>query len=113
MKVTALKQHRATYSTDVLTPNKAKSQALAAVLLQIKQLGNVTVTVSVPPPNQEEVAARLDVPIATLRTWLSRLERAGPGRHGGGVRGAGPEPYAVVVGSLVGRARKLLHRGRR
>ena len=25
------------------------------------------------PPNQEEVAARLGVPIATLRTWLSRL----------------------------------------
>ena len=25
------------------------------------------------PPNQQEVAARLGVPIATLRTWLSRL----------------------------------------
>lgn len=25
------------------------------------------------PPNQEDVAARLGVPIATLRTWLSRL----------------------------------------
>ncbi len=28
---------------------------------------------SVTPPNQEEAAARLGVPIATLRTWLSRL----------------------------------------
>jgi RNA polymerase sigma-70 factor (ECF subfamily) len=28
---------------------------------------------SVKPPNQEEAAARLGVPIATLRTWLSRL----------------------------------------
>lgn len=27
------------------------------------------------PPNQEEVAARLGVPIATLRTWLSRLRQ--------------------------------------
>ena len=26
-------------------------------------------------PNQEEVAARLDVPIATLRTWISRLRQ--------------------------------------
>ena len=26
-------------------------------------------------PNQEEVAARLGVPIATLRTWLSRLRQ--------------------------------------
>ena len=31
--------------------------------------GNVT------PPNQEEAAARLGVPIATLRTWLSRLRQ--------------------------------------
>jgi len=30
---------------------------------------------SVTPPNQEEVAARLGVPIATLRTWLSRLRQ--------------------------------------
>jgi DNA-directed RNA polymerase specialized sigma24 family protein len=28
---------------------------------------------SLTPPNQEEAAARLGVPIATLRTWLSRL----------------------------------------
>src|SRR6267154_4039399 len=28
---------------------------------------------SITPPNQEEAAARLGVPIATLRTWLSRL----------------------------------------
>jgi RNA polymerase sigma factor (sigma-70 family) len=27
------------------------------------------------PPNQEEAAARLGVPIATLRTWLSRLRQ--------------------------------------
>jgi DNA-directed RNA polymerase specialized sigma24 family protein len=27
------------------------------------------------PPNQEEAAARLRVPIATLRTWLSRLRQ--------------------------------------
>ena len=27
------------------------------------------------PPNQEEVATRLGVPIATLRTWLSRLRQ--------------------------------------
>jgi DNA-directed RNA polymerase specialized sigma24 family protein len=27
------------------------------------------------PPNQEEVAARLGVPIGTLRTWLSRLRQ--------------------------------------
>jgi DNA-directed RNA polymerase specialized sigma24 family protein len=27
------------------------------------------------PPNQEEVAARLGVPVATLRTWLSRLRQ--------------------------------------
>ena len=27
------------------------------------------------PPNQEDVAARLGVPIATLRTWISRLRR--------------------------------------
>jgi DNA-directed RNA polymerase specialized sigma24 family protein len=27
------------------------------------------------PPNQDEVAARLGVPVATLRTWLSRLRR--------------------------------------
>src|SRR5262249_19691775 len=27
------------------------------------------------PPNQEEVAARLGVPIATLRTWVSRLRQ--------------------------------------
>jgi DNA-directed RNA polymerase specialized sigma24 family protein len=30
---------------------------------------------SLTPPNQEEVAARLGVPIATLRTWLSRLRQ--------------------------------------
>ena len=30
---------------------------------------------SVTPPNQEESAARLGVPIATLRTWLSRLRQ--------------------------------------
>jgi RNA polymerase sigma-70 factor (ECF subfamily) len=30
---------------------------------------------SVTPPNQEEAAARLGVPIATLRTWLSRLRQ--------------------------------------
>ena len=30
---------------------------------------------SVTPPNQEETAARLGVPIATLRTWLSRLRQ--------------------------------------
>jgi RNA polymerase sigma factor (sigma-70 family) len=30
---------------------------------------------SITPPNQEEVAARLGVPIATLRTWLSRLRQ--------------------------------------
>jgi RNA polymerase sigma factor (sigma-70 family) len=30
---------------------------------------------SVRPPNQEEAAARLGVPIATLRTWLSRLRQ--------------------------------------
>src|SRR6266496_932716 len=29
----------------------------------------------VTPPNQEETAARLGVPIATLRTWLSRLRQ--------------------------------------
>ena len=29
----------------------------------------------VKPPNQEEAAARLGVPIATLRTWLSRLRQ--------------------------------------
>jgi RNA polymerase sigma-70 factor (ECF subfamily) len=27
------------------------------------------------PPNQEEVAARLRVPVATLRTWISRLRQ--------------------------------------
>ena len=27
------------------------------------------------PPNQEVVAARLGVPIATLRTWISRLRQ--------------------------------------
>jgi hypothetical protein len=27
------------------------------------------------PPNQEEAAAKLGVPIATLRTWLSRLRQ--------------------------------------
>jgi DNA-directed RNA polymerase specialized sigma24 family protein len=27
------------------------------------------------PPNQEDVAARLSVPIATLRTWISRLRQ--------------------------------------
>lgn len=27
------------------------------------------------PPNQEEVAARLQVPVATLRTWISRLRQ--------------------------------------
>jgi RNA polymerase sigma-70 factor (ECF subfamily) len=27
------------------------------------------------PPNQKEAAARLGVPIATLRTWLSRLRQ--------------------------------------
>ena len=27
------------------------------------------------PPNQEEVAARLGIPVATLRTWLSRLRQ--------------------------------------
>ena len=30
---------------------------------------------SITPPNQEEAAARLEVPIATLRTWLSRLRQ--------------------------------------
>src|SRR5436305_11149048 len=30
---------------------------------------------SVTPPDQEEAAARLGVPIATLRTWLSRLRQ--------------------------------------
>jgi RNA polymerase sigma factor (sigma-70 family) len=30
---------------------------------------------SAPPPSQEETAARLGVPIATLRTWLSRLRQ--------------------------------------
>jgi len=30
---------------------------------------------SVTAPNQEEAAARLGVPIATLRTWLSRLRQ--------------------------------------
>ena len=30
---------------------------------------------SVTPPNQEQAAARLGVPIATLRTWLSRLRQ--------------------------------------
>jgi DNA-directed RNA polymerase specialized sigma24 family protein len=30
---------------------------------------------SATPPNQEETAARLGVPIATLRTWLSRLRQ--------------------------------------
>jgi DNA-directed RNA polymerase specialized sigma24 family protein len=30
---------------------------------------------SITPPNQEEAAARLGVPIATLRTWLSRLRQ--------------------------------------
>jgi DNA-directed RNA polymerase specialized sigma24 family protein len=30
---------------------------------------------SATPPNQEEAAARLGVPIATLRTWLSRLRQ--------------------------------------
>jgi RNA polymerase sigma-70 factor (ECF subfamily) len=30
---------------------------------------------SVTPPNQEEAAARLGVPIATLRTWLLRLRQ--------------------------------------
>jgi DNA-directed RNA polymerase specialized sigma24 family protein len=30
---------------------------------------------SVTPPNQEKAAARLGVPIATLRTWLSRLRQ--------------------------------------
>jgi RNA polymerase sigma-70 factor (ECF subfamily) len=30
---------------------------------------------TVTPPNQEEAAARLGVPIATLRTWLSRLRQ--------------------------------------
>ncbi len=27
------------------------------------------------PPNQEEVAARMEVPVATLRTWISRLRQ--------------------------------------
>lgn len=30
---------------------------------------------SITPPNQEEAASRLGVPIATLRTWLSRLRQ--------------------------------------
>jgi len=30
---------------------------------------------SVTPPNQEETATRLGVPIATLRTWLSRVRQ--------------------------------------
>src|SRR5438874_6890252 len=30
---------------------------------------------SITPPNQEEAAARLGMPIATLRTWLSRLRQ--------------------------------------
>jgi len=30
---------------------------------------------SVTPPNQEQAASRLGVPIATLRTWLSRLRQ--------------------------------------
>ena len=30
---------------------------------------------SITPPNQEEAAARLGVPIATMRTWLSRLRQ--------------------------------------
>src|SRR6266550_1702938 len=30
---------------------------------------------SITPPNQEEAAARLGVPVATLRTWLSRLRQ--------------------------------------
>lgn len=30
---------------------------------------------SVTPPNQEKAAIRLGVPIATLRTWLSRLRQ--------------------------------------
>ena len=30
---------------------------------------------SVTPPNQDQAAARLGVPIATLRTWLSRLRQ--------------------------------------
>ena len=30
---------------------------------------------SITPPNQEQAAARLGVPIATLRTWLSRLRQ--------------------------------------
>ncbi len=30
---------------------------------------------SITPPNQEKAAARLGVPIATLRTWLSRLRQ--------------------------------------
>jgi DNA-directed RNA polymerase specialized sigma24 family protein len=30
---------------------------------------------TITPPNQEEAAARLGVPIATLRTWLSRLRQ--------------------------------------
>lgn len=53
VKVSELKQHGATYSMNVMTPNKAKSQALAAVLVQVKQMGNITVQVSVPPPNHE------------------------------------------------------------
>jgi DNA-directed RNA polymerase specialized sigma24 family protein len=30
---------------------------------------------TVNPPNQEEVAARIGVPVATLRTWISRLRQ--------------------------------------
>jgi RNA polymerase sigma-70 factor (ECF subfamily) len=30
---------------------------------------------SATPPNQEELASRLGVPVATLRTWLSRLRQ--------------------------------------
>ena len=41
----------------------------------LKELRPFVAGGSITPPSQEEAAARLGVPVATLRTWLSRLRQ--------------------------------------
>ena len=43
--------------------------------LWLDELKPFVAGVAAVPPNQDEVAARLGVPVATLRTWLSRLRQ--------------------------------------
>jgi hypothetical protein len=47
VKVSTLTQHGSTYSMQVTATNPAKAQALAAVLVQNQQFGNITVQVTV------------------------------------------------------------------